>query len=854
MRRSGLLFAVLVLTRVPLHGQITTFPFLETFDTAIPPALPDGWSSSQNRAPAVHDFTTTTGSPMSAPNAVLSTNATIGQWLASPTFSFGALLPDSLVFYTRRSSTHLAAVVVEASLDGGTTFPLTIGDTLRFQVSSAYIRSAFRLPDTLASAPAVAFRWRIIPAASGTTGTFRMDDVRVTARGPDDMAIAALYAVPPSPIASDTLVVTALILNAGERASGDCSISLYHDMNADSSAQSAELLGTSALVTPLYPGESSAAHFTAGPFDAGVLHLIGIISCEPDLNHSNDTAWLALSVRLAPGTVVINEIMYAPEGEEPEWIELANGSAGDVDLSSWQMSDANTGSRFDLTSGRFILPPSGLVVITEDSAAVRALHPVVPSPMLQVQALPAFNNSGDAVVLFDETGETFDSLTYDPSWGGADGHSLERRDVMASSIDPANWSNSTDTSGSTPGAINSIGRRDRDLAVRSIDISPLYPSPGSMIEVSVTIVNEGRLDAPSFHLALFGNILRDSLLHSEELLGEQDGALLVPGDSGKALFVFMLQTSLPQLLLAHLTAPGDQDTSDNLLLEPLLSVQPPGSVLINEIMYEPLTNEAEYVELYNNGPPTDLAGWTVADRPGSDGGRNTFQVPLSSVITPSGAYAVITADSSLLHDFAYLSDGQTLVIIAGSSLTLNNDGDAIALHDATGSLVDSLDYLSDWHHPDVVDETGRSLEKISPVLPSADARNWSTCVLPAGGTPGRPNSILVSQPAVSAALAASPNPFSPDGDGRDDFTVLHFRIPHTLGSVSLAVYDVRGRLIRRLAVREPVSSEGRLVWDGRTEDNAKAVMGMYIAYLEAFSIEGNIIGTAKSVVVLAGRL
>jgi hypothetical protein len=44
------------------------------------------------------------------------------------------------------------------------------------------------------------------------------------------------------------------------------------------------------------------------------------------------------------------------------------------------------------------------------------------------------------------------------------------------------------------------------------------------------------------------------------------------------------------------------------------------------------------------------------------------------------------------------------------------------------------------------------------------------------------------------------------------------------------------------------------VWDGRTEDNAKAVMGMYIAYLEAFSIEGNIIGTAKSVVVLAGRL
>jgi hypothetical protein len=193
-------------------------------------------------------------------------------------------------------------------------------------------------------------------------------------------------------------------------------------------------------------------------------------------------------------------------------------------------------------------------------------------------------------------------------------------------------------------------------------------------------------------------------------------------------------------------------------------------------------------------------------------------------------------------------------VLGVKSLGLNNDGDDILLLDHAGSVVDSVTYSPSWHSPGVVDATGRSLETIRPKGRSNDARNWNTCANPAGGTPGRRNSIFADSFLSLGRLSFRPNPFSPDGDGHEDFTVIHYALPWEVSSISIRIFDVNGRLIRRLANNEPGGATGDVVWDGRDEEKQKARIGMYVVLLEAINQYNGMIVTSKGVVVLAARL
>src|SRR5512142_1701488 len=156
--RSLLLAAALSLS--PACGQTLRPPYLERFEGVTVPMLPAGWGTSTNRS-AGGDFTTTTSAVYAESTAVLSTNATIEQWLATPDLDFTGLAAESLAFYERRSGTHNAGLLVEASTDGGDTFDLRLGDTLRNPGTTAYVRRALKLPDGLNGRPAVRIRFRV---------------------------------------------------------------------------------------------------------------------------------------------------------------------------------------------------------------------------------------------------------------------------------------------------------------------------------------------------------------------------------------------------------------------------------------------------------------------------------------------------------------------------------------------------------------------------------------------------------------------------------------------------------------------------------------------------------------------
>ena len=82
---------------------------------------------------------------------------------------------------------------------------------------------------------------------------------------------------------------------------------------------------------------------------------------------------------------------------------------------------------------------------------------------------------------------------------------------------------------------------------------------------------------------------------------------------------------------------------------------------------------------------------------------------------------------------------------------------------------------------------------------------------------------------------------------------MHYEMPLRTSIINLKIYDVRGRLVRRLASNEPGGPAGNIIWDGRDETGSVARVGIYIALLEAINSSGGL-ERAKGVVVLARRL
>jgi hypothetical protein len=86
---------------------------------------------------------------------------------------------------------------------------------------------------------------------------------------------------------------------------------------------------------------------------------------------------------------------------------------------------------------------------------------------------------------------------------------------------------------------------------------------------------------------------------------------------------------------------------------------------------------------------------------------------------------------------------------------------------------------------------------------------------------------LVS-PIPGFELNSAPNPFNPT-------TSLRFHLPELAESVQLAIYDTRGRLIRRLDIDRNLEWQS-VLWNGRTDGGAATPSGQYFARLDVDGI------------------
>lgn len=282
----------------------------------------------------------------------------------------------------------------------------------------------------------------------------------------------------------------------------------------------------------------------------------------------------------------------------------------------------------------------------------------------------------------------------------------------------------------------------------------------------------------------------------------------------------------------------------------LSSITTPASakLIINEVMYDPDIDNCEYIEFYNaSNDSFNIGGWKL-----EESGKNYFLID-SLLYINAGAYFVIAADSMILNKYENI-DRSRLTILNSSSFSLSNSGEKIILRNLSGGIIDSFDYNPNMHNKNFPVTKNISLERINPNIDTNEKSNWRSSVSAYGGTPGTNNSIAVMNEKFSSGLIISPNPFSPDDDGFEDFSIINYTLPFSIAQIRVRIYDSKGRFIRSLVDAYPGGTNGSIIFDGKDESGKALRLGIYIILFEAVDqINGEQI-KLKSTVVVAKKL
>jgi len=260
-----------------------------------------------------------------------------------------------------------------------------------------------------------------------------------------------------------------------------------------------------------------------------------------------------------------------------------------------------------------------------------------------------------------------------------------------------------------------------------------------------------------------------------------------------------------------------------------------GTLGVSEILFQPYSGEAEYVELYNSGSaPVELADYHIVRWVGDTLGKH---YPLPSHTVAAHDYVVLTKDAASVtgnYTVKYLDK-----VVECKLPTYPNGGGSVILMTADSALVDRLDYTPSMHSRLLRDKAGVSLERRSFERPTHEASNWFSAASTAGyGTPSYENSQSTEYLAEESAFEYSADLLSPDGDGYQDELEITYRLDNGELSARIDIYNASGLPVRRLLNNALLGTHGSLVWDGRDEKGKVLPCGQYLVQIILYNLEG----------------
>ena len=488
--------------------------------------------------------------------------------------------------------------------------------------------------------------------------------------------------------------------------------------------------------------------------------------------------------------IVVTELNYNPapptaaeqaagitDDEAFEWVELMNIGSEPFDLNGVRFSEAiDFGFRESV-----VLGPGERGVAVRDLEAFEARYGnginVLGSwedPVLK-QFSDKLNDDGEQIVLTGAVGEPLMDFTYNDVWHPlTDGQGYTLTLVNPNETDRTTWSNAaswrtSDSLGGSPGTSDvGVAPPTGSLVVNELlaasstgaDAIELLNTTANPVNIGNFFLTDDPADVEKFRVAAGTSV-------------PANGYLVL--DSSNVNGGFALSDTGGQAILQAADAAGDYlgfravrrfDAADpdvtegiytnsvgNVDFVPLTSATlgsenagpTIGPLVVNELMYNPLPGQPEWIELFNSsGQLLELGAdrWSIAE-------AFQYTFPEGASLEPSSYVLLVQGDDGADHaiiasDFrdanSVPADVDIFVYEPTLHGSLNNNGEDLAVGRSLGAdqpviKTELIEYDNNEPWPTNTDGTGNSLSRINANAYGNEPANW----ISTGGTPGEAN-------------------------------------------------------------------------------------------------------------------
>ena len=532
---------------------------------------------------------------------------------------------------------------------------------------------------------------------------------------------------------------------------------------------------------------------------------------------------------VSEGDIIITEIMADPTPviglPDAEFVEIYNRSDKVIDLSTLSfVSDDSP----DALVGELILP--GEYAIICDDGFASDFTPF--GNVAFTTSMPALTNGGDFVMIEDNAGMIIDRVDYSNSWfedgEKADGGwTLERIGAMADSNCSGNWRGSNNSNGGTPGTENSINGQFTDTEAPQVVSIVAVDAFSILVTFSKSVSEEEAREELNYTI---DNGLTVSSANIQNANNTAVLLLLSDEIQGGTIYNLTVSNAISDCL-------GNMAESDVTRVFGLAEAAEPLDIVINEVLFNPRSGGADYVEFYNR----------------SDKIINFSEFGTAPFQFLPGEYVVISEQPDTILSRFNVENPQNLRL--GDLPTLSNEAGLISLV-MGAEVIDLFIYTEDLHYDLLNDVNGVALERIDTESPTNEEGNWTSAAATVGfGTPTAKNSQFVNNEFVENGeffQIVTPR-VSPDGDGFEDVLLINYKFDELGYTGNIKIFDNQGRLVKTLINNELLGTSGILNWDGSTNDKSKARVGIYVFWAEVYRPDGTVV-MQKEAVVVAGQL
>jgi hypothetical protein len=431
----------------------------------------------------------------------------------------------------------------------------------------------------------------------------------------------------------------------------------------------------------------------------------------------------------AQSRIVFSEIMFYPNNNFPEFIEIYNTSSTDtIDINKYLFiySTSKPDTIKNAGMGTKLFPKQYAVILPQNIVLnTNPYKNLIPNNALILKISDNYfgssgmaNTSDKVVYLLNKNNDTLEKYVYTAN--NKQGYSDEKIDVNSLN---AQWGNSTILNG-TPGMKNSIAPIEYDVEIKKVNILPAVYNYYDNIQFEIKFKNNG-LHFANFNLSITGDWDNDDLPDTT-ILNNLNFSLQA---KDSLLLILPIQYYFTKDIKLKFNVQYNQDeiSSNNekvLFLKPSLKFN---DLIINEVMFYPSNGEPEWIEIYNNSnKQINLNGFLIRDY-----SQNKAIVNNDYILQP-GKYIVVSKSQNIYSFHNYQFD----VIELSNLPSLNNDYDAVVLSDNNGNVIDSLFYNQLF-----IPKAGFSIERILNSSNTNDIYNWGVSQSIEQSTPGIINSI-----------------------------------------------------------------------------------------------------------------